>query len=617
MHGRFKKLYAILMLVSFVFTSVSPAFAVGIFEGKIFSEVGEKTDFAGYNWMLFKKDDKSGYIITTEGIGSSVFRNGISDANLYYSSVLRGKVNDYEKEMKSYTGPQLTWAEVNGTADGKNYIEKHDMSDCLVMRPAQYDDLLYILSVVEAEVLPADILRLGRDKDWWLRSKGAMGPLRAADIHHDLWGNPIVDYPGEVISETLLVRPALQINLQSPIFAQTAFKTAPTGGKADVKVGDGFTLKDYDGSGGWKLTETDRSIPVPNATLTALAHWTIAIGNIVTVKYSGVKTGENMYLSALLYDNNGNLINYAKVADTSTNGSGEAQLSFKNLSLPSWNCKVAFVSEQVSGDDKPDRFSAPTAMYNVILTSNDGLEGKALLLPDSELPEQLKIKDEITQTLPVPVLSPEQITGVSGLTEAVSKTRLGMTVEQSGGAEDKQTAKFKILLGNKIKDYNKNKRLAVLLPDKAEQAADADDSAILMSDEDDFDTVITTAGEPDVAISTDNKIVCNGKAAGEARAAVADGSGAKIGLADGGTLELTKYTAFKAEYEEDGDCGVISFSVPEYGKYFKNGTTGIIVAELNEDAKFDGEKSSSSGCNAGFGAFALLGVLGLFYRRKK
>ena len=191
-----------------------------------------------------------------------------------------------------------------------------------------------------------------------------------------------------------------------------------------------------------------------------------------------------------------------------------------------------------------------------------------------------------------------------------------MTVEQSGGAEDKQTAKFKILLGNKIKDYNKNKRLAVLLPDKAEQAADADDSAILMSDEDDFDTVITTAGEPDVAISTDNKIVCNGKAAGEARAAVADGSGAKIGLADGGTLELTKYTAFKAEYEEDGDCGVISFSVPEYGKYFKNGTTGIIVAELNEDAKFDGEKSSSSGCNAGFGAFALLGVLGLFYRKK-
>ena len=618
MHGRFKKLYAVLMLVSFVFASVSPAFAVGIFEGKIFSEVGDKTDFAGYNWMLFKKDDKSGYIITTEGIGSSVFRYGTSDVNLYYSSVLRGKVNDYEKEMKSYTGPQLTWAEVNGTADGKNYIEKHDMSECAMMKPVtRYDDLLYILSVVEAEVLPADILRLGRFKDWWLRSKGSMGPLRVATIHHDVWGNPYVDYPGCKISDTLLVRPALQINLQSPIFAQTAFKTAPTGGKADVKVGDGFTLKDYDGSGGWKLTETDRSIPVPNATLTALAHWTIAIGNIVTVKYSGVKTGENTYLSALLYDNNGNLINYAKVADTSTNGSGEAQLSFKNLSLPSWNCKVAFVSEQVSGDNEPDRFSAPTAMYNVILTSNDGLDGKALLLPDSELPEQLKIKDEIKQTLPVPVLSPEQITGVSGLTEAVSKTRLGMTVEQSVGAEDKQTAKFKILLGNKIKDYNKNKRLAVLIADKAEQAADADDSAILMSDEDDFDTVITTAGEPDVAISTDNKIVCNGKAAGEARAAVEDGSGAKIGLADGGTLELTKYTAFKAEYEEDGDCGVISFSVPEYGKYFKNGTTGIIVAELNEDAKFDGEKSSSSGCNAGFGAFALLGVLGLFYRKKK
>ncbi len=595
MHGKlksFKKLYAVLMLVTFVFASVSPAFAVGIFEGKIFSEVGDKTDFAGYNWMLFKKDDKSGYIITTEGIGSSVFRNGISDANLYYSSVLRGKVNDYEKEMKSYTGPQLTWAEVNGTADGKNYIEKHDMSDCANMRPRQYDDLLYLLSVVEAEVLPADILRLGRDKDWWLRSKGSMGPLRVATIHHDVWGNPYVDYPGCEISDTLLVRPALQINLQSPIFGQTAFKTAPTGGKADVKVGDGFTLKDYDGSGGWKLTETDRSIPVPNATLTALAHWTIAIGNIVTVKYSGVKTGENMYLSALLYDNNGNLINYAKVADTSTNGSGEAQLSFKNLSLPSWNCKVAFVSEQVSGDDKPDRFSAPTAMYNVILTSNDGLEGKALLLPDSELPEQLKIKDEIKQTPPI-FITTEQITGVSGLTEAVSKTRLAMTVEQSGGTKDKQTAKFKIMLGKKIENYDKTKPLAVLIADKAED--DKSGTTEIHVAELNEGAIINSESAP----VADNKIVCNGKAAGEARAAVADGSGAKIGLADGVTPELPQYTAFKAEYEEDGDYGVISFSVPEYGKYF------------------DREESSSDGCNAGFGAFALLGVLGLFYRKKK
>ena len=596
MHGKlksFKKLYAILMLVSFVFASVSPAFAVGIFEGKIFSEVGEKTDFAGYNWMLFKKDDKSGYIITTEGIGSTVFRYGTSDANLYYSSELRRKVNEYEAEMKSYTGPQLTWAEVNGTADGKNYIEKHDMSECAMMKPVtRYDDLLYLLSVVEAEVLPADILRLGRDKDWWLRSKGSMGPLRAADIHHDVWGNPIVDYPGEVISETLLVRPALQINLQSPIFAQTAFKTAPTGGKADVKVGDGFTLKDYDGSGGWKLTETDRSIPVPNATLTALAHWTIAIGNIVTVKYSGVKTGENMYLSALLYDNNGNLINYAKVADTSTNGSGEAQLSFKNLSLPSWNCKVAFVSEQVSGDDKPDRFSAPTAMYNVILTSNDGLEGKALLLPDSELPEQLKIKDEITQTSPI-FITTEQVTGVSGLTKVDSKTRLTMTVEQSGGAKDKQTAKFKIMLGKKIENYDKTKPLAVLIADKAED--DKSGTTEIHVAELNEGAIINSESAP----VADNKIVCDGKAAGKVIAAVADGSGAKIRLADGVTPELPQYTAFKAEYEEDGDYGVISFSVPEYGKYFQS------------------EKSSSSGCNAGFGAFALLGVLGLFYRRKK
>ncbi len=480
MQSKLKKLFAVLILAGAVLAFCSPAMAR-------FSEVGDTIDFAGYNWILIKKDANSGYLIAKGAINDTPFKADGS-SNKYSESDLRKKVNECEEKLKNYTGPQLTWDCVNGTADGKNYIEKHDMTE-KDRNPGfssmnEYDDLLYVLSFYEAaEAFEARKVRShfqedGNDVLGWLRSTNPKSTKTGCYVLADQTGTRgsardsfdleyVIKYRVETSG---IACPALQISLDSPIF-------------------------------------------------------------------------------------------------TKTDGQSDG------------------VEETIS----------------------------RLLPAISELPEQLKIKNKITQTSLVPVLSPERITGVSGLTKAVSKTRLTMTVEQSGGAEDKQTAKFKIQLGKKIENYDKTKPLAVLIKNKAEYATDGDDSAILMSDEDDFDTVITTAGEPDsepfVIEPKDKRTLDIQELKGEPQ----DDS-----VADGGTPGLTQYTAFKAEYDER--LQRLRFVVPNYGKYFQSGETEIIVAELNEDVKFDGEeqeKSSSGGCNAGFGALALLALAGLALRGTK
>ena len=53
---------------------------------------------------------------------------------------------------------------------------------------------------------------------------------------------------------------------------------------------------------------------------------------------------------------------------------------------------------------------------------------------------------------------------------------------------------------------------------------------------------------------------------------------------------LTKYDVYPAEYTETEDFGIVSFSLPEYAKYFESGKSLIVgIGELNGDAVFAGE----------------------------
>ena len=251
-----KKLYAVLMLVSLVFASVSPAFAAGTVEssGVAFWDdvsgtykIGSTADFLGYNWTLWKIDDEYAYVITSDMLSRSQFHDS---SNYYPTSTIRGVVNGYEKEMKNYTGEgktgieALTWEDINDGGSA-NYIAHSPTTDNGVGT-----DYLHLLSRGDAETMPLEIRRI--DDPWWLRSPvidpDPSHPIRAYYVHPAgiIGGTMVDDFP-------VGVRPALIINLKSPIFTRGIFMTLydlPT------LAGNSSTTVLYDGKRWAKLSGT-------------------------------------------------------------------------------------------------------------------------------------------------------------------------------------------------------------------------------------------------------------------------------------------------------------------------------------------------------------------------
>ena len=386
MQSNLKKLYAVLILIGVVLAFCSTAMAAGIVKGSSFANIGNEGTFAGYKWTLYAKDSTYGYIITSnvmevaksDGRGKmagQAFRTqyNMPGSNKYSVSDLRPRVNKYETEMKSYNGTDMTWAEANGgTGKGaENYIVKHDMTEKGTNPYGQpknpgfkamsdYNDLLYVLSTDEAKALQNAGYGYGGDKknilaaedDYWLRSPGD-------DSTHAAYGGSdgYVVGDGRRVSDAYFVRPALQINLKSPLFQSNLFKTAPIGGKAKVNIGEGFTLADYDGADGWKLTLKDETIPKPDITNVEIKD------NKLSVTYSGVQTGTDMYLSALLYDEAGELINYAKVADAAEKSEGTAEIPLDGIE---GRYKIRFFTEQTNIGEDPDYASELSEEFDAV-----------------------------------------------------------------------------------------------------------------------------------------------------------------------------------------------------------------------------------------------------------
>ncbi|MDO4987918.1 MAG: hypothetical protein Q4E17_02670 [Synergistes sp.] len=162
---------------------------------------------------------------------------------------------------------------------------------------------------------------------------------------------------------------------------------------------------------------------------------------------------------------------------------------------------------------------------------------------------------------------PESIIGVKNITEMIEKTGFNLKITHADGTGKDETLKIGVKLDVPI-ELVKDKQLAVILPVKGNGG------------------------------SLFSKTLCE---------------------SDEETGEF-QYGIFKADYNEETQ--IITFEIPEYGEYFACGDEAssvlVTVVELNGDAKFDGEgQKKSSGCNVGFGALTLLGILGLFYGKKK
>ena len=281
---KLKKTAVIFMLLSFIFSTVSPAVAgAGIAKGSTGSSgglenIGDKADFVGQNWTLYAKDDTYGYIITTDTMPGMQYFKTVgtaypTGADEYKNSDIRKIVsgyegsstsrylNNYESQFQNYTGPQMTWAEANGTDSPyeSGYITKHTMTD--VFGDTPYSDLLYILSLGEMNDLyetAAGRAVLESPSTWYWsrtpdRGSGTSGAFYVwayvpATESEDEYVQPgTIWHPTYLYRDMAAVRPALQIDLDSPLFTSDSylFKTAPDG-KGAVDLGGGFMLPQVD-----------------------------------------------------------------------------------------------------------------------------------------------------------------------------------------------------------------------------------------------------------------------------------------------------------------------------------------------------------------------------------
>ena len=92
---------------------------------------------------------------------------------------------------------------------------------------------------------------------------------------------------------------------------------------------------------------------------------TVAAGGTLSITYSGAKTGDNEYVSAMLCDGEGNPLYYGHVAQNSA--SGAASLSIP-ADVPAGSYTLKIFAEQANGDRQTDYAGS---FNNIALTVTD------------------------------------------------------------------------------------------------------------------------------------------------------------------------------------------------------------------------------------------------------
>ena len=181
--------------------------------------------------------------------------------------------------------------------------------------------------------------------EWWLRSPGSnstMGSIGSRD------GN-VYDATYSVNNETITVRPAMNLDLESVLFISAA-----TGGKVSGDVGaDALKAQsDLSNSGNeWKLTVKD---PAREG---FFINKTTPTDNSVLVEYSGAKAGTNEYISAIITDKpiteDGAVIKYYGRIAAAVDGDG-ASVTINTAGKLGKTDYLYVFNEQYNGDEKTD-----------------------------------------------------------------------------------------------------------------------------------------------------------------------------------------------------------------------------------------------------------------------
>ncbi len=183
----------------------------------------------------------------------------------------------------------------------------------------------------------------GNAASWWLRSPVGDAPKMAGLVH----SSGVIDI--ETVSYVLAARPAFNLSTSA-----VRMFSAAAGGKSANGTEKGLTaIPAYSGNE-WKLTLFDaarKDFRVLTSAVTASTD-----GGTVRIDYTGAKTGDNEYISAILFDENQNSLCYGRSMQSVKAENGTAEFAVP-AGLAQGEYTLSVFSEQYNGDYKTDYVS--------------------------------------------------------------------------------------------------------------------------------------------------------------------------------------------------------------------------------------------------------------------
>ena len=158
-------------------------------------------------------------------------------------------------------------------------------------------------------------------------------------------------------------RPAFNLGKSEIVFASSA-----EGGKTDAVTDSNLTaVGDWSGNT-WKLTLRDSS----RSFRASADKENVKQGETISINYSGAKTGDNEYVSAIIMDRNDELLYYGRIAQNSADGMAQITVP-DDLELGRYVLRV--FSEQYNGECNTDYVSE---FVNLSFSISRGIDESAM-----------------------------------------------------------------------------------------------------------------------------------------------------------------------------------------------------------------------------------------------
>ncbi len=282
-------------------------------------------------------------------------------SNAYADSALKEAIDALADKL---TAKETDAVEKRTLASG-NYDEENTDG---VAGPAVSNAVFWPLSSKEANAVNNDLRVVDPEHPgwassyWWLRS-----PDEDYSTAFVAGRGEVRYYGGYSTSKEFGVRPAFDLNLDSVLFASAAVGGKPDGGLQPVSP-------NYTGNE-WKLTLYDSKRNNFSRTT-----WEVSAstkGGTVEISYTDAKTGANEYISALIFDDVGNVIYYGRSNASLTEKDGTAQLTIP-AGFAEGTYTLEVFNEQYNGDRKTDLASG---FADVTLTVEKRVDEQFTLTP--------------------------------------------------------------------------------------------------------------------------------------------------------------------------------------------------------------------------------------------